>query len=64
MSTQRWTKSTYSGDSSNCVEIGRAPAAIRIRDSKQAEGPHLTMALCSWAPFIQALPEVGEPTPH
>ncbi|MFD0315317.1 DUF397 domain-containing protein [Streptomyces flavalbus] len=64
MSSLTWKKSTYSGDASNCVEMATTTTSIHIRDSKHTKGPHLTVALCSWAPFIQALPEVGNPTAH
>ncbi|RZB17232.1 DUF397 domain-containing protein [Streptomyces sp. F001] len=52
MQITRWQRSTYSGDGSNCVEIAATPATIHIRDSKRAEGPHLTFPPSAWAPFI------------
>ena len=30
-----WRKSSYSGDQGNCVEVGNAPAAVLVRDTKQ-----------------------------
>ncbi|GGL72181.1 hypothetical protein GCM10010129_14830 [Streptomyces fumigatiscleroticus] len=52
MHTIHWRKSTYSGDSSNCVEIAATPAITCIRDSKCADGPHLTVAPSAWTAFV------------
>ncbi|GAB3181870.1 DUF397 domain-containing protein [Streptomyces incanus] len=59
MQTVRWQKSTYSGDSSNCVEIAAAPATILIRDSKDAAGPRLGLSRATWATFIVYAKEIG-----
>ncbi|MFI1165376.1 DUF397 domain-containing protein [Streptomyces sp. NPDC020801] len=62
MQTLHWQKSSYSGDSSNCVEIARAPKVIHIRDSKTPAGPHLTFPAAAWADFISAThPEQRSP---
>jgi uncharacterized protein DUF397 len=47
-----WQKSSYSGDSSNCVEIAPAPTAIHIRDSKSPTGPRLAFPPATWSDFI------------
>jgi hypothetical protein len=47
-----WKKSSYSGDGSNCVEIAASPATIHVRDSKNTDGPHLTVAWSAWAVFL------------
>lgn len=47
-----WRKSTYSGDSSNCVEVATTPSAVHIRDSKTTPAPHLTVANGAWASFL------------
>ncbi|MEU7088295.1 DUF397 domain-containing protein [Streptomyces achromogenes] len=52
MHTLHWHKSTYSGDSSNCVEIATTPTTIHIRDSKTPIGAHLTVAPSAWAAFL------------
>ncbi|WP_406100506.1 DUF397 domain-containing protein [Streptomyces canus] len=52
MQTLQWQKSTYSGDSSNCLEIAATPAFIHIRDSKSAEGPQLAFQPPAWSLFI------------
>ncbi len=52
MQSIRWRKSTYSGDSSNCVEMATASAVIHIRDAKTTEGPYLSFPPSVWARFI------------
>lgn len=52
MQTLQWKKSSYSGDSSNCVEIATTPTAIHVRDSKRTEGRPLTFPVPSWIGFI------------
>ncbi|MEU5793793.1 DUF397 domain-containing protein [Streptomyces sp. NPDC047813] len=49
-----WHKSSYS-DSSNgndCVEFAPTPTTIHIRDSKNTEGPCLTVAPGTWTAFV------------
>ncbi|MET9226567.1 DUF397 domain-containing protein [Lentzea sp. NPDC003310] len=43
-----WRKSSYSGDSNNCVEIGRG---VGIRDSK-APSTHLPVSAAAWSAFL------------
>ncbi|PWI18081.1 DUF397 domain-containing protein [Streptomyces sp. Act143] len=52
MQTTHWQKSTYSGDSSNCVEIAAEPSIVRIRDSKNAGGSQLAFPSSAWTSFI------------
>ncbi|MBD0839094.1 DUF397 domain-containing protein [Streptomyces sp. TRM68416] len=49
-----WFKSSYSGGTQgdSCVEIAVAPRTIHVRDSKQDNGPQLTLAASSWAEFV------------
>ena len=47
-----WRKSTYSGDSSNCVEVATTPTAVHIRDSKHPVGPRLTVSGSAWTHFV------------
>ncbi|UFQ18966.1 MULTISPECIES: DUF397 domain-containing protein [Streptomyces] len=48
-----WRKSSYSGGSGDdCVEIAPCPAAIHVRDSKNAEGPQLALEPRAWAHFV------------
>jgi len=49
-----WFKSSYS-DSSNgndCVEIATTPDTIHVRDSKNTQGPRLTLAPTAWTDFV------------
>ncbi|WP_405508889.1 DUF397 domain-containing protein [Streptomyces cyaneofuscatus] len=50
----RWFKSSYSssGDGNDCVEVATAPAAVHVRDSKNAQGPRLALAPAAWAGFV------------
>jgi hypothetical protein len=41
-----WRKSSFSG-AENCVELAHLGAAIAVRDSKDPEGPVLTIAAAS-----------------
>lgn len=52
-----WRKSSYSGDSSNCVEVSTTPAAVHIRDSKNPVGPRLTISDSTWIHFTSSLVE-------
>ncbi|MCX0244194.1 DUF397 domain-containing protein [Streptomyces drozdowiczii] len=48
-----WIKSSYSsnGNEGDCVEVAAAPAAVLVRDSKDAQGPLLAFAEHAWADF-------------
>ncbi|MEW1693748.1 DUF397 domain-containing protein [Streptomyces sp. NPDC091265] len=47
-----WQKSSYSGSEGGaCVEIAAHPAAVHVRDSKNPEGPTLTLAPTTWSAF-------------
>lgn len=49
----RWFKSSYSSDSGGeCVEVAACPHTIRIRDSKQADGPTFAVTPTTWANFV------------
>ncbi|MGH3693206.1 MAG: DUF397 domain-containing protein [Pseudonocardiaceae bacterium] len=56
MNRTRWSRSTYSGWSNNCVEVACvevAPLGARraVRDSKDPTGPALTITAAAWAAF-------------
>ncbi|MBZ4322384.1 DUF397 domain-containing protein [Streptomyces huiliensis] len=47
-----WIKSSYSnGDGPSCVEMAAADDAVRVRDSKKAEGPSVAFPAGAWAAF-------------
>ncbi|MFB7634105.1 DUF397 domain-containing protein [Streptomyces sp. NPDC056149] len=48
-----WRKSTYSGSAGgNCLEVAASPTTIHIRDSKNPDGPVLTLPAAAWGAFI------------
>ncbi|MCX5309993.1 DUF397 domain-containing protein [Streptomyces sp. NBC_00154] len=48
-----WFKSTYSGgDGDSCVEIATCPDTVHVRDSKNEEGPQLTLSPAAWTGFV------------
>ncbi|MFJ9631498.1 DUF397 domain-containing protein [Streptomyces sp. NPDC101175] len=54
-STLQWFKSSYSNDSGgNCLEVATCPTALHIRDSKNPDGPTLTVSGEAWAVFVAA----------
>ena len=50
----RWIKSSYSGSQGgNCVEVTNGVTTIAVRDSKDAEGPRLTVPVSAWSSFTR-----------
>ncbi|MHA5051302.1 DUF397 domain-containing protein [Streptomyces sp. SD15] len=48
-----WFKSSYSsGSGDDCVEVATRPHTIHVRDSKDTQGPQLTLSPSTWADFI------------
>lgn len=48
-----WFKSSYSGaEGGECVEVAAAATHVRIRDSKRADGPVLTVGARAWSGFV------------
>ncbi|WJV46659.1 DUF397 domain-containing protein [Streptomyces flavofungini] len=48
-----WRKSSHStADEPECVEVAATLEAILIRDSKNPDGPRLTLTPGAWAEFI------------
>ncbi|MFD9884800.1 DUF397 domain-containing protein [Streptomyces alboflavus] len=53
-----WRKSSHStADGPECVEVAATPIAILIRDSKNPDGPRLTLTAAAWAEFIHRTPK-------
>jgi hypothetical protein len=52
-----WTRSTYSGNQGDCVEVahGALPAALPVRDSKVPAGPAVVFGADSWWGFVDAV---------
>lgn len=59
--TLSWFKSSYSDDGGGaCLEVAPCPNAtptIHIRDSKNPDGPNLTVSGRAWAAFTSGLPQ-------
>jgi Domain of unknown function (DUF397) len=51
LSRAQWRKSSYSGNTGNCVEIADLGDNIAARDSKD-HGPVLTFARNNWQSFV------------
>lgn len=48
-----WFKSSYSsGEGGACVEVAASRAAVRVRDSKDKQGPQLAFTPSEWASFV------------
>ncbi|WRZ91419.1 DUF397 domain-containing protein [Streptomyces sp. NBC_01007] len=48
-----WIKSSYStADGPDCVEVAAHPDRVLVRDSKNPDGPRLSLAPTSWAAFL------------
>ena len=49
-----WFKSSYSSNEGGaCVEVAHSPAAVHVRDSKDPQGPHLTIGRDAWDRFVR-----------
>ena len=49
----QWFKSTYSSsEGGQCLEVALCPQAIHIRDSKNPDGPTLTVTPSTWSSFV------------
>ncbi|MFE3070482.1 DUF397 domain-containing protein [Streptomyces sp. NPDC059247] len=57
-----WHKSSHSSSGSgDCVEVAACPSAVHVRDSKNPDGPQLTLEPTAWAEFL-ARPGLVRPT--
>jgi Domain of unknown function (DUF397) len=49
-----WRTSTYSnGSGGNCIEVADGEPHVRVRDSKDREGPVLTFSAAAWDAFVR-----------
>lgn len=48
----RWNKSSRSAANGNCVETAEIGGRIAVRDSKDPEGPRLSLSPDSWRGFV------------
>ncbi|MFJ3498204.1 DUF397 domain-containing protein [Streptomyces sp. NPDC086091] len=49
-----WFKSSYSSgnDGNSCVELALTPGTVHVRDSKQVDGPRLSLTPGAWTGFV------------
>jgi hypothetical protein len=52
--TERYKKSTRSGDNGSCVEVALR-GRVEVRDSKDRQGPVLGFSEAAWTAFIEDL---------
>jgi hypothetical protein len=50
-----WRKSTRSGSQAECVEVGDATGLVKIRDTKDRQGPVITVSADAWRRFTTGL---------
>ncbi len=51
-----WRKSSFSGGQGNCVEVAAGlPGVVAIRDSKNPDGPVLTVPGPDWTTFVESV---------
>jgi Domain of unknown function (DUF397) len=57
MTQAAWRKSSYSGgNGGQCVEVaGNLPGVVAVRDSKDKNGPVLTVTPETWRAFVRSL---------
>ncbi|MEV5575271.1 DUF397 domain-containing protein [Spirillospora sp. NPDC052269] len=54
-----WRKSSYSGENGgNCIELANFTRVVGVRDSKDPEGPHLTVTRENLATLTQIIKNV------
>jgi Domain of unknown function (DUF397) len=56
MTSADWRKSSYSGaNGGNCIEVAAIPGGVALRDSKDPDGPRLTISPDRFREFVAAL---------
>jgi hypothetical protein len=56
LSRAEWHKSSYSGQSGNCVEVARNLLQfVAVRDSKEPDGARLVVSREAWQAYITAV---------
>ncbi|MDF3141832.1 MULTISPECIES: DUF397 domain-containing protein [unclassified Streptomyces] len=56
MTEFKYRKSSYSDDAAECVEVAtNIPTTIAIRDSKQIDGPNISIRAATWMVFQAAI---------
>jgi Domain of unknown function (DUF397). len=55
-----WRRSSYSGGNGNCVEVAELGDVIALRDSKNPDGPRLTVGRHAWSALLCNLKHYGD----
>jgi Domain of unknown function (DUF397) len=50
-----WHKSSYSGNSGNCIEMAELPGVVAVRDSKNPDDGALGFTPETWTAFTIAI---------
>jgi Domain of unknown function (DUF397) len=48
-----WRKPSHSLSNGNCIEVGTGQALVAIRDSRDADGPVISVSLRNWTRFTE-----------
>jgi len=59
LSRAQWRKSSYSGNTGNCVEVAIADCAVWVRDSKNPDGPPLVLTHEQWRALTKSIKAGG-----
>ena len=59
MQDAQWRKSSYSGNTGNCVEVSVTESVVAVRDSKDLGRPQLAFTPAEWQAFA-AIVKTGE----
>lgn len=55
LSRAQWQKSSYSGNSGNCVEVAQLGGVVAVRDSKDAKESGLVVSRAEWCILVQSI---------
>jgi hypothetical protein len=50
-----WRKSSYSTNTTNCVEVALTSSRAQVRDTKDRDGGSLAVPAAAWAAFTREL---------
>ncbi len=55
MQDAQWRKSSYSGNTGNCVEVAVTESEVGVRDSKDPDGARLIFTADEWRAFAAGI---------